>query len=177
MQVYNSTWQQALLTKKHTLLLSILVQKIRSAEACSTWMQFFFKTLNLVIIPQVEGAFPVLGNDPFSSSGEMLFGLEAQVQLDLRLSLVWIPATKSANTASCILKLKIHAAVIYYLRGSCKITLNSMHLGWILYLGEIQIKQVLLRLQLKFHPVLSDVNPSATSPLSKPTPGEVIVPV
>lgn len=47
-----------------------------------------------MIIPQVEGAFPVLGNDPFSGSGEMLFGLEAQVQLDLRLSPVWISAAK-----------------------------------------------------------------------------------
>lgn len=47
-----------------------------------------------MIIPQVEGAFPVLGNDPFSGSGEVLFGLEAQVQLDLRLSPVWISAAK-----------------------------------------------------------------------------------
>ena len=82
-----------------------------------------------MIVPQVEGAFPVLGNDSFSSLGEMPFGFGAQVQLDLRLNLVWISAANNANTASCILKSKIHAAVIYYLGGSCKSTLNSMHLG------------------------------------------------
>lgn len=37
--------------------------------------------------------------------------------------------------------------------------LNSLHLGWLLYLSGIQIKQVLLGYQLKFHPVLSDVDP------------------
>lgn len=125
MQVYNSKWQQVLLTKKYTLLLSILVQKNRSAETCSLHAcKFFFKLWDLVIIPQVEGTFPVLGNDSFSSSGEMLFGLRAQVHLDLRLSLVWISAANNANTASCILKSKIHAAVIYYLGGSCESTLT-----------------------------------------------------
>lgn len=77
----------------------------------------------LVIIPQVEGAFPVLGNDSCSSSGEMLFGLGTQVQLDPRLSLVWISAANNANTAGCILKSKVHAAAIDYLGGSCKSTL------------------------------------------------------
>ena len=77
----------------------------------------FLNSEYLVIIPQVEGAFPVL------------FGLGAQVQLDLRLSLVWISAANNANMASCILKSKSHAAVIYYLGGSCKTTLNSIHLG------------------------------------------------
>lgn len=89
----------------------------------------FLNSEYLVIIPQVEGAFPVLENDSFSSSSEMLFGLGAQVQLDLRLSLVWISATNNANTVSCILKSKIHAAVICYLGGSCKSTLNFIHLG------------------------------------------------
>lgn len=77
-----------------------------------------------MIVLQVEGTFPVLGNDPFSSSGEMRFGLGAQVQMDRKLSLVWISAANNANTASCILKSKIHAAVIYYLGGSCKSSLT-----------------------------------------------------
>lgn len=77
-----------------------------------------------MVIPQVEGAFPALENDSFSSSSEMLFGLGAQIQLDLRLTLVWISAANKTNVVSGILKLKIHAAVIYYLGGSCKSTLT-----------------------------------------------------
>lgn len=39
-------------------------------------------------------------------------------------ALFWISAANNANTASCILKPKIHAAVIYSLGGSCKSTLT-----------------------------------------------------
>lgn len=65
----------------------------------------------------------MLGNDFYGSSGELLFGLGSEVQLDLRLSLVWISAASNANTAGCILKSKVHAAVIDYLGGSCKSSL------------------------------------------------------